>query len=228
MAEVNARPHRSTLEPPVFRLAEEHDGLYRLPKLPHTLSFGETRKVNWQSLISVGAAQYSVPHELIDQPVWVRSDGEQLIVVRVDGHQGLREVARHRLTTPGRPSIQDEHYPPRPAGALQRRPRARTGEERAFLALGEGAERWLIKAAAAGAQRVRRKMTEAIDLAKLHGTTEVERALSACADAGRFGDGDLASILSHQQAGGEMVLFPARSQEHSLQRSTRSWEGLGR
>ena len=185
--------------------------------------------MNWQSLISVGGAQYSVPHELVDQRVWARSDGEQLIVVHVDGHLGPREVARHRLTTPGRPSIQEEHYPPRPEGALERRPRARTEEERAFLTLGDGAEAWLIKAAAAGAQRVRRKMAEAIDLAKLHGTVEVDRALGACADAGRFGDGDLAAVLTHQQsAGGELILFPARTEEHSLQRSTRSWEGLGR
>ena len=229
MADVNTRPHRATMEPPVFRLAEEHEHLHRLPRLPHTMCFGETRKVNWQSLISVGGAQYSVPHELIDQRVWARSDGEQLIVVHVDGHLGPREVARHPLTTPGRPSICDEHYPPRPEGALERRPRARTEEERAFLTLGDGAERWLIKAAAAGAQRVRRKMAEAIDLAKLHGTVEVDRALKACADAGRFGDGDLASVLTHQQtAGGELILFPARTEEHSLQRSTRSWEGLGR
>ena len=228
MADVNTRPHRSTLEPPVIRLAQEHEHLHRLPRLPHTMCFGETRKVNWQSLISVGGAQYSVPHELVDQRVWARSDGEQLIVVHVDGPLGPREVARHPLTTPGRPSIQDEHYPPRPEGALERRPRARTEEERAFLALGDGAEVWLVKAAAAGAQRVRRKMAEAIDLAKLHGTVEVDRALKACADAGRFGDGDLASILAHQQAGGELILFPARTEEHSLQRSTRSWEGLGR
>jgi hypothetical protein len=230
MAEVNTRPHRATLEPPVFRLAQEHEHLHRLPRLPHTMCFGETRKVNWQSLISVGAAQYSVPHELVDQRVWARSTGEELIVVHVDGHLGPREVARHALTTPGRPSIQDEHYPPRPEGALQRTPRARSAEERAFLQLGAGAERWLIQAAAAGAQRVRRKMAEAVDLAKLHGSEEVEHALRACADADRFGDGDLAQVLAHhqQQAGGELIQLPARSEEHSLQRSTRSWEGLGR
>jgi hypothetical protein len=98
------------------------------------------------------------------------------------------------------------------------------------LALGPGAERWLITAAAAGAQRVRRKMAEAVDLAKLDGTEEVDRALRACAEAGRFGDGDLASILAHQrqQGGGELILFPARSEDHSLQRSTKSWEGFGR
>ena len=71
-------------------------------------------------------------------------------------------------------------------------------------------------------------MAEAVDLAKLHGTVEVERALKTCADAGRFADGDLASILAHQQATGELILFPARSEERSLQRSTRSWEGFGR
>ena len=107
------RPHRSTMEPPV-RLAAEHEWLHRLPKLPHTVCFGETRKVNWQSLISVGGAQYSIPHELINERVWARIDGDQLIIV-IDGHQGPREVACHRLTTPGRPSISDEHYPPRPA-----------------------------------------------------------------------------------------------------------------
>jgi hypothetical protein len=71
-------------------------------------------------------------------------------------------------------------------------------------------------------------MAEAVDLAKLHGTEEVDRALRACAEAGRFGDGDVAAILAHQQSSGELILFPARSEDHSLQRSTKSWEGLGR
>jgi Mu transposase, C-terminal domain len=227
MAEVNTRPHRATLEPPVIRLAEEHERLHRLPRIPHTLCFGETRKVNWQSLISVGGAQYSVPHELIDERVWARIDGDELVVIYVDGPAGPREVARHKLTTPGRPAISEEHYPPRPPGALERRPRARSAEEREFLQIGDGAERWLIQAAAAGAQRLRRKMAEAVDLAKLHGTMEVERALRTCADAGRFADGDLPAILAHQRQAGELILFPA-PEERSLQRSTRSWEGFGR
>jgi hypothetical protein len=228
MAAVNTRPHRATMEPPVIRLAEEHERLHPLPRLPHTVCFGETRKVNWQSLISVGGAHYSVPHTLIDERVWVRTDGSELVVVHVDGHQGPKEVARHRLTTPGRPAINDQHYPPRPAGALERKPTARSSEERAFLAIGDGAERWLVNAAAAGAQRVRRKIAEAVDLAKLHGTAEVDRALRTCADAGRFADGDLASILTHQQQDGELIPFPSRSDDRSLQRSTRSWEGFGR
>ena len=228
MAHVNTRPHRSIQEPPVIRLAEEHERLHRLPPVPHTVCFGETRKVGWQSTISVGGALYSVPHALIDQRVWARTDGDQLVIVHADSPGGPMEVARHELTTPGRPAIADEHYPPRPPGALQRRPRARSAEEQAFLQIGPGAEQWLIKAAAAGAQRVRRKTIEAVDLSKLHGSDDVNRALETCARAGRFADGDLARVLAHQQTSGELILFPARSEESSLQRSTRSWEGFGR
>jgi len=227
MAHVNTRPHRSTHEPPVIRLAEEHEHLHRLPHRPHTVCFGQTRKVSWQSTISVGGAVYSVPHGLIDERVWARAEGEELVVVHAEGPDGPGEVARHRLTTPGRPSIRDEHYPPRPAGALERKPRARSREEQAFLQIGPGAEAWLIKAAAAGTQRVRRKMCEAVDLSKLHGLGEVERALKVCADAGRFADGDLAAILAHQQTAGELILFPT-PEAASLQRSTGSWEGFGR
>ena len=74
--EVNTRPHRVTRRPPIEMLAEEHEHLHRLPRLPHTICFGQTRKVNWQSTISVGGAIYSVPHELVDERVWVRIDGQ--------------------------------------------------------------------------------------------------------------------------------------------------------
>jgi transposase len=228
---VNAREHRVTRRAPAVMLAEERERLHRLPGVPHTVCFGETRKVSWQSTISVGGALYSVPSALVDERVWARVEGAELVVVHVDSPRGPREVARHALTTPGRPAIRDEHYPPRPAGALERRPRARTDDERAFLALGEGAEAWLVKAAAQGVTRVRRKMAEAVDLSKLHGADEVERALAVCAEADRFGDGDLAAILAHQVRA-EVIEFPARASERSeaasMQRSTAAWEGFGR
>jgi hypothetical protein len=228
MAEVNTRPHRATREAPVDRLAREHERLHRVPRVPHTLCFGQTRKVDRQATVSVGDAVYSVPHGLIGERVWVRAEGEQLVVVHIDARQGPREVARHQLTTPGRPSIKDEHYPPRPAGALERKPRARSAEEREFLAIGEGAERWLTRAAAEGAQRIRRKMAEAVDLAKLHGPGPVNEALERCASYSRFGDGDLASVLAHQQTATVIELPTRAPEERSLQASTRSWEQFGR
>jgi transposase len=228
---VNARVHRVTRRPPAVMALEERERLHALPKVPHTLCFGQTRKVNWQATISVGGALYSVPSTLVDERVWARVEGSELVVVHVDSPEGPREVARHALTTPGRPSIRDEHYPPRPAGALERRPSARNRDEAAFLGLGPGAEAWLVKAAATGAARVRRKMSEAVDLAKLHGPQVVDQALAACALAGRFGDGDLAAILAHQ-ACAEVIEFPTRASERpeaaSMQRSTAAWEGFGR
>jgi hypothetical protein len=224
---VNAREHRITRRPPVVMLAEERSRLHPLPAVPHTVCFGQTRRVCRQSTISVGGAIYSVPSALVDERVWARVDGSELVIVHADSPDGPREVARHELTTPGRPSIRDEHYPPRPAGAIDRKPRARGAEERAFLAIGPSAERWLIAAAAAGTTRLRRKLAEAVDLAKLHGAGDVDEALATAASAGRFGDGDLAAILAHR--GAQVIEFPARaSEERSLQRSTRSWEGFGR
>ena len=96
------------------------------------------------------------------------------------------------------------------------------------MQIGEGAERWLKRAAAEGTQRIRRKMAEAVDLAKLHGSGAVDQALERCAAYGRFADGDLASILAHQQ-NATVIPLPARAgEERSLQASTRSWEAFGR
>jgi transposase len=223
---VNTREHRVTRRAPAVMLAEERGRLHPLPAVPHTVCFGQTRKVSWQSTISVGGALYSVPSMLVDERVWARADGSELVVVHADSPDGPREVARHQLTTPGRPSIRDEHYPPRPPGALERRPKAGTLEEQAFLAIGPGAAEWLTKAAAAGTVRLRRKIAEAVALAKLHGASDVDAALAAAATAGRFGEGDLAAILAHR--GAEVIEFPTRASEQtSLQRSTRSWEGFG-
>jgi hypothetical protein len=188
--------------------------------------------VSWQSTVSVGSAIYSVPSSMIDERVWVRADGGELVIVHADGAGGPREVARHQLTTPGRPRICDEHYPPKPPGALERVPKAQTEAERAFLQIGPGAADWLTKAAAAGSVRVRRKMAEAVDLAKLHGQPAVDRALVAAAAAQRFDEGALASILAHQQQAMPAALvieFPAAraAETASLQHSTQSWRGFG-
>ena len=114
--------------------------------------------------------------------------------------QGPAEVARHLVTSPGSPRLDEAHYPPAPPGALNREPKARTAAEAEFLAIGGGAGLWLAEAAAAGASRVRSKMARAVQLAALHGAGPVDRALGRAAAAGRFADGDLAAVLAHQAA----------------------------
>jgi len=101
MVELNGRPHRATRRPPIEMLAEERERLHRLPEAAYTAAFGETRKVSWSATISFGGVVYSVPHTLADETVWARVEGEDLVVTHVAG-RGAVEVARHRLSTPGR------------------------------------------------------------------------------------------------------------------------------
>jgi hypothetical protein len=56
MADVNTRPHRATRQPPVTPLEQEHEHLHRLPRLPLTLCFGQTLKVDRQATVAVGDA----------------------------------------------------------------------------------------------------------------------------------------------------------------------------
>src|SRR5205085_4063235 len=116
------------------------------------------------STISFGGVQYSVPHTLVDETVWVRVDGDEIVATHLSA-RGAVEVARHRRSTPGHPVICDEHYPPRPPGPLGRQPKPTNAAEEAFLALGEGARLWLVEAASAGTSRIKVNMAEAGDLA---------------------------------------------------------------
>ena len=89
--------------------------------------------------------------------------------------------------------------------------------------LGEGARLWLVEAASAGTSRVKVKMAEAVELARLHGQVHVDWALGHAATYGRFADGDLASILSAHPIGDRR----SAGEGHSLQSGTRAWEGFG-
>lgn len=169
--------------------------------------------------------RYSVPHQLAGETVWARFHGDELVVTAVTT-DGAVEAARHHRSTPGNPSIKDEHYPPREDKEGDRTPKATSSEEAAFLALGPGAASWLTEAAAAGARRMRPKMAEAVQLAKLHGIAEVDRVLGTAAIAGRFAENDLISILDHHI--GRTVAEPTRaSEDHSLQPGTSAWSRFG-
>jgi hypothetical protein len=158
--------------------------------------------------------------------VWVRAHGEEVVVVHVGG-QGPVEVARHPVTTPGSPRVDQGHFPPAPEGALGRIPRAQSAAEAEFLAIGEGAATWLTEAGAAGTSRVRVKMAEAVALAKLHGTAPVSWALGHAAVYGRFAEQDLALILAHQAAAAPGTARHA-GEDYTLQAGTAAWKGFGR
>jgi hypothetical protein len=154
--------------------------------------------------------------------------GDELVIVaRTDS--GLGEICRHRLSTPGNPQIRDGHYPHHPVGNGPRppRPKARTAGEIAFLALGPGAQRWLVEAAAVGAQRIRSKMASAVELAAHLSNAQVDSALLLAATAGRFDDGALVSILDHLSAGRPQLELVRADESHSAQPGTGAWEVTG-
>ena len=224
--QVNARPHRVTRRAPVEALAEERTRLHPLPIQPFLLVFGQTRTVGQTTpMIDFETGQYSVPHRLRGEVVWVREHGEEVVVVHV-GPAGPVEVARHARTTPGSPRVDDTHFPPQPEGPLARTPRAQSAAEAEFLAIGDGAALWLTEAGAAGTSRVRAKMAEAVALAKLHGAPQLSWALGHAAVYGRFADGDLAAILAHRASAGPGPQHRA-SETASLQVGTAVWRGFG-
>ena len=227
--QVNARVHRVTRRAPIEMLAEELDWLHPVPKVPHTVAFGLARSVPARTpMIALDGAQYSVPHSLLGQQVWVRVHGqgsdEQVIVVHV-GPAGPVEVARHLRATPGSPKIDDSHFPPQPAGALDRQPKAKNAAEAEFLALGAGARMWLTEAAAAGTTKMRVKMAEAVALSKLGDPVKVDWALGHAAVNSRFAEADLSSIVSHHARVNAGPRHQA-SETRSLTQGTGAWSAL--
>jgi len=205
MATFNGRVHSVTRRVPAEALGDELGFLHRVPDAPYTLAFGESRRVGWSSVVSYRGARYSVPHTFCDTRA--------------------SEVARHTAVAPGQASISDHHYPERSAHPLERRPRATNPAEERFLALGEGAQRYLVEAAAVGARRIDTRMGEAVFLASLHGTDAVDQALGLAAMAGRFHEGDLESIIVH--AAGAVRVRAVPPSDHSLAQGTSSWSALG-
>ncbi len=70
-------------------------------------------------------------------------------------------------------------------------------------------------------------MDQAVEFAAVYGNVEVDVALAAAAEAGRFAEGDLASILRHRRCATGDVVIPI-AEAHSLQTGTGRWNEVGR
>lgn len=187
--EVNANEHSTIAAVPNERLEEERKVLRPLPELRPPLRRGERRRVDKLSTIRIGSARYSVPSELVGRHVEViASAGEVLIE-----HEG-ELVARHVLVAPGEVSIVDEHYGG-PRRGPTRAARPRSGAERAFLALGPVAERFLRDAAAAGVTKLGTELGLITSLEAAWGRDALVAALERAVAFRRFKAADVRSIL---------------------------------
>ena len=188
-AEVNARLHSEIAAVPNDRLVEERKVLRPLPSLRSPLQRGETRKVDKLATVRFGSARYSVPKELVGRSVQVLSADGQVHI-----HDHGEAVATHPLVGPGECSIVDEHY-----GGPRRSParavRAKSGAERAFLALGPAAEAFLRAAAAAGTTKLGTELALITGLEAAWGREALVGALERAAKFRRFRAGDVRSIL---------------------------------
>jgi hypothetical protein len=187
--EVNAQVHSTIAAVPNERLAEERNLLRSLPSLRPPLRRGERRRVDKLSTVRIGSARYSVPRELVGRDVQVIASNDE-VTVEHDGEV----VAWHRLVAPGEVSIIDEHY-----GGPRRGPtravRAKSGNERAFLALGTIAERFLRDAAAAGVTKLGTELGLIVALEAAWGRDALVAALERAVAFRRFKAADVRSIL---------------------------------
>jgi hypothetical protein len=229
MDHVNGREHRATRRKPQVMLEEEQPRLHRVPDSAHTVAFGLSRSVPGNTpMVAFENGQYSVPSYPLGARVFVRSRGvgpdEQVIVVHV-GPDGPVEVARHGRARPGSPKIDDSHFPEHRAKVPgDYMIKARSAAEAEFLGIGAGAHAWLLEAAAAGTARMNVKMAEAVALAKISGTAQVDTALGIAAAYGRFATGDLASILT---AAGPRGQAHRVDEKTSLAQGTAGWAAIG-
>ena len=222
MEMINSRIHTVTKRIPKDLVEIEVTMMNPVPCDPYTLAFGESRSVSWSSTIRYKGAEYSVPHRLAGEKVWVRTSGSEVIVTHVDPKDPRSQavVACHKLVLSGGRSISDEHYPPRPARPTERPPRATNAMESSFLAIGHGAQMWLIEAAGCGVGKMRAKMADALELSYFYGTDRVDEALGLCALNQRFSQGDLVSVLERPK-NQELVHL---DRPGSLQSGTSLWK----
>ncbi|MCG2622701.1 IS21 family transposase [Arthrobacter sp. I2-34] len=226
MDEVNSRVHRATLEIPAEMLKViERARLHPVPGTPMTAAFGQVRQVPSNTpMVTFDHARYSVPHTLMGSAVWVRRQGEEVVIVHTSD-TGPVEVARHRVARPGVPAVIDAHFPPAPSGPLERKVRAVNPAEAEFLAIGSGAALWLKEAATAGTNKIRHKMERAVALAKMLGTAEVDKGLGIAAVHQRFTHEDLVSIVTNGTGHGHPS--PAVPEDRWLSQGTGAWAAFG-
>ena len=190
--EVNERVHSETCTAPLERLAVERELLRSLPSLRPRIGHVEIRKVDKLSTVRVGSARYSAPHFHVGRHVEVVVFDSQVRIYTSDGEL----IAEHRQLSPGEASVLDEHYPT-PRKPASRGPRARTDNEREFLALGETAEQFVRDGAAAGVATLGREIIEIVsELIPAHGEDAVVKALGRAVRFGRYRAADIRSILA--------------------------------
>ncbi len=193
-AEVNAVMHSEICAVPAERLEAERALLGLLPSLrPEIGPRPASRKVDKLSCVRFGSARYSVPARLIGTTVLIAVHGTTIRILEPFTGEA---AAEHQLVPPGQASIADEHYGSARPDKPRRAPRARTEQEKRFLALGEPAAVFLAGAAAAGVSSLAREISQILTLQAAHGDAALVAALERAVQFRRWRADDVRSILA--------------------------------
>ena len=233
-AKVNGRVHRETARIPAEalagRAAPDASGARWRRSPPRSERPGS---VNTDQTIRFGSVRYSTPPGLVGREVWVRVDGEELVITAklVDGWAGARSRgtgSRRRATR----RIDLSHYPDHPqepdGSPKPPQPQARSSDaEKAFLALGS---RRASVAGRGGRERARsgcgrRWPPRSSSPPWSASSRSTPRSVSRRPRA-RFAEGDLLAIVHHRAAGASAAALVVADEDHSVQPGTSAWASL--
>lgn len=190
---------------PMQRLVKERESLHRVPREAYPLCDGISRQVGKKMPVVVfDRTQYSVPHELMGETVYVRYNRVQdrVVITYRDKDGMVTTVANHKHGEPGQVVLEDAHFPARqPSGPLVRRPVATSEVEKSFLEIGEGALRFVRVAADSGVNHLSERLARIVDIIPVYGRERLNTALGLCADTSRFTIEDVISIMQRASTG---------------------------
>lgn len=190
MAEVNNQVHSEICAVPLMRLVDELPLLGELPSLRPLIGKMEIRKVDKLSCVRFASGRYSVPNEHVGRQVQVHVRDKAVVEIIFLGEI----IATHDLVAPGEVSVNDDHYGgPRPAPNRAVRPK--TNEEKAFCSLGEVAEEFIRRAAAAGSSKLASDLKELAEIESVYGREVLVAAVERAVEFSRFRASDVRAII---------------------------------
>lgn len=188
------RAHGTTGEQPLAAfLAREQAALRPLPPAPWELATWTSAKVHADCHVSVGKAQYSVPHRYVGQRLDVR-----LGRMTVHIYDGMTLVAAHDRRAQGR-ATRIEHYPDAGHAFLRATPRACVEQAQAIGPAITAVIRALL------ITETQHHLREAQALLRLVQRYPAERVEHACGLALEAGDGRLRTVRGLLERGVEQL-----------------------
>ncbi|WP_201733091.1 DDE-type integrase/transposase/recombinase [Acidithrix sp. C25] len=165
---INSVVHSTSGKIPSVVLQSEAMTFHSLPKVPYLGAYGVMRKVEPKMpIVRFNHCGYSVPAKYRRGVVYVRSVGEEVVIVAQEEAGGyVNEIARHARGEAFSYVIDDSHKEPdHPNGPLVRMPIPTNETQAKFLSITPDASQWLIRACNSGASGIETSIADLVGYA---------------------------------------------------------------